>query len=132
MFCCSADGKMLPPYTVYKSPTGSCHEPWCEGGPKGAAYGANKSGWFDQDKFNAWFKSVFLKWIRRFPAEAVKVLIGDNLAAHLSPYVLDMCRKHNVRFVFLPENSTHILQPLDVSVFRHGYAGIITVLYRTC
>ncbi len=51
------------------------------------------------------------------PGDAVKVLLGDNLAAHLSPYVLAMCERHNVRFVFLPENSTHLLQPLDRSIF---------------
>ena len=46
------------------------------------------------------------------------MLIGDNLAAHLSPEVMKLCTEHNVRFEFLPENSTHMLQPLDVSVFR--------------
>jgi hypothetical protein len=44
-------------------------------------------------------------------------LLGDNLAAHLSPVVIELCKKHNVRFIFLPENSTHLLQPLDVAVF---------------
>ena len=29
----------------------------------------------------------------------------------------DKCEKKNIRFMFLPENSTHILQPLDVAVF---------------
>lgn len=117
MFCVSADGTMLPPYTVYKSPTGALYDLWCEGGPKGAGYGANKSGWFDQEKFNAWFKFVFLKFIRSLPQDQIKVLIGDNLAAHFSPYVISMCEKYNVRFLFLPENSTHLLQPLDVAVF---------------
>jgi hypothetical protein len=44
-------------------------------------------------------------------------LLGDNLAAHLSPVVIELCKKHNVRFTFLPENSTHLLQPLDVAMF---------------
>ena len=46
------------------------------------------------------------------------MLIGDNLGAHLSPAVMKLCREHNVRFLFLPDNSTHLLQPLDVCVFR--------------
>jgi hypothetical protein len=50
--------------------------------------------------------------------EDVKVLLGVNLAAHLSPDVLKLCQQHNIRFCFLPENSTHLMQPLDVSVFR--------------
>jgi hypothetical protein len=40
---------------------------------------------------------VFLRWTRRFPKEDVKILIGDNLASHLSPYVLQMCRQNNIR-----------------------------------
>jgi hypothetical protein len=68
-------------------------------------------------KFNQWFKQVFIPHIRTMPLEDIKVLLGDNLAAHLSPYVLKMCERYNIRFVFLPENSTHILQPLDVAVF---------------
>ena len=55
--------------------------------------------------------------IRRLPKEEPKVLIGDNLAAHLSPAVMKLCKENNVRFIFLPENSTHLLQPLDVAVF---------------
>lgn len=117
MFCCSADGQMLPPMVLYKSTTGICYDMWIEGGPEGTTYAASKSGWFDMEKFNQWFKIVFLPHIKTLPKEQVKVLIGDNLAAHLSPYVLAMCELHNVRFCFLPENSTHLLQPLDVTVF---------------
>ncbi len=60
---------------------------------------------------------MFLVHVSSLPPEDIKVLIGDNLAAHMSPFVTELCAKHNIRFCFLPENSTHILQPLDVSVF---------------
>jgi hypothetical protein len=33
----------------------------------------------------------------QFPRGDVKVLIGDNLAAHLAPEVLDLCKTYNVR-----------------------------------
>jgi hypothetical protein len=97
MFCCSAAGHMLPPMVIYKSGTGSVYQSWCEGGPEGASYAASKSGWFDMAKFNQWFRDVFLKHIRTLPQEDTKVIIGDNLAAHLSPFVTDLCRKNNIR-----------------------------------
>lgn len=97
MFCCSAAGHMLPPMVVYKSGTGCVYQTWCEGGPEGATYAANKSGWFDMQKFNQWFKQVFLKHVKTLPKDDIKVLIGDNLAAHLSPYVTELCAKHNIR-----------------------------------
>ncbi len=46
-----------------------------------------------------------------------KLIIGDNLASHLSPTVIDLCRENNIEFVCLPPNSTDKLQPLDVGVF---------------
>lgn len=44
-------------------------------------------------------------------------MVGDNLASHLSEYVISKCDENNIRFCLLPENSTHFLQPLDVAVF---------------
>ena len=45
------------------------------------------------------------------------MLLGDNLASHMSEYVISKCEEHKILFCLLPENSTHILQPLDVAVF---------------
>lgn len=47
-----------------------------------------------------------------------KVLIVDNLASHVSPWVLMNALKNKIRFVLLPPNSTGIYQPLDVALFR--------------
>jgi hypothetical protein len=58
MFCCSAAGAMLPPMTVYKSATNCVYGSWCEGGPENAVFAATKSGWFDMQMFNMWFKQV--------------------------------------------------------------------------
>jgi hypothetical protein len=37
--------------------------------------------------------------VKTLPAEDIKILIGDNLAAHLSPYVLRECEKYNIRYL---------------------------------
>jgi hypothetical protein len=34
----------------------------------------------------------------QFPRGYVKVIIGDNLAAHLASEVLDLCKKYNIRW----------------------------------
>jgi hypothetical protein len=78
---------------------------------------------------------VFLRHIRNLPKEEVKVLIGDNLAAHLSPVVTELCEENNVRFIFLPENSTHLLQPLDVAVFgpmKRKWKEVLTAWKEEC
>nr|CAI5820842.1 unnamed protein product [Callosobruchus analis] len=47
-----------------------------------------------------------------------KVLIWDNLSAHLDDEVIKLCREHDIDFVCLIPNSTHLCQPLDVAFFR--------------
>jgi hypothetical protein len=60
---------------------------------------------------------VFIPWIKALPQDEEKVLIGDDLAANLSSVVIAQCKEYNIRFIFLPENGTHMLQALDVTVF---------------
>lgn len=114
MFCVSADGKMLPPYTVYKAK--HMYPTWVEGGVEGACYNRNDSGWFDMPIFEDWFFKCFLPTCRYL--KGPKVMIGDNLSSHISLEVIQLCEKNNIRFILLPPNATHLCQPLDVAVFR--------------
>jgi hypothetical protein len=114
MFACSADGKLLPPYVVYKSK--NMYDTWTMNGPEGTLYNRAVSGWFSGIIFEDWFVQIALPYFRRLPGP--KVLIGDNLASHVSYTILEKCQQENIRFVFLPPNATHLCQPLDVAVFR--------------
>lgn len=114
MFCVSTIGEVIPPYTVYKSlylyPT------WVEGGIKDGRYNRNISGWFEINIFEDWFIKLFIPFVKNL--KGPKVLIGDNLASHLSLEVIKLCEIHNIRFILLPPNSTHLCQPLDHAFFR--------------
>jgi hypothetical protein len=69
-------------------------------------------------EFETFITDVFLPWLDgRIPKEEIKAIIGDNLGSHISLHVMGLCREHNIRFIFLPANSTHLTQPLDVAVF---------------
>lgn len=46
------------------------------------------------------------------------MIIGDNLSSHLTISVALMCEEHDIQFCFLPSNSSHMTQPLDVAFFR--------------
>lgn len=113
MFCGSASGDILPPYTVYKAD--HLYDTWKIGGPAKSRYNRSPSGWFDLTTFEDWFETLFLPHVRRLPGK--KVLIGDNVASHLSIRVLKLCQENDIKLIFLPPNSTHLLQPLDVSFF---------------
>ena len=112
MFACSGSGEILPPYVVFQAE--HMQDRWFEGGPRYARYNRTKSGWFDSVCFTDWFKSVALTYFRHRPGR--KILIGDNLASHFSEEVVTTCTTNNIGFLCLPTNSTHLCQPLDVSV----------------
>lgn len=114
MFAATASGVLLPPYVIYKAT--NLYDAWTLGGPSGCLFNRTKSGWMDASIFADWFKSVIIPYCRRF--EGSKLLIGDNLSSHLSPEVVGLCEANQVKFTFLPANSTHLTQPLDVSLFR--------------
>ena len=41
----------------------------------------------------------------------------DNLTSHLSVDIIEACEQNDIRFIFLPPNSTHLTQPLDIAFF---------------
>lgn len=114
MFAGTADGKLLAPYVVYKS----LHlwDSWCQGGPKGTRFNRSKSGWFDACTFEDWFRTIVIPWARRLSGQ--KIIIGDNLSSHLSIDIIKECKKYDIVMTFLPPNTTHLTQPLDVCFFR--------------
>ena len=114
MMTAAADGTTLPLYVVYKAT--NLYDSWCKGGPPNCHYNRTKSGWFDATTFQDWFEKVPLPYFQQ--REGKKVMVGDNLSSHLSAKVIEMCEENDINFVFLPPNSTHLLQPLDVAVFR--------------
>lgn len=114
MFAAAADGTILPPYTVYKAI--HLYQSWTEGGPKNARYNRTKSGWFDSFCFEDWVLTVALPFLKKKTRR--KILIGDNLSSHLSMESVKLCKDNDISFIFLPANSTHLTQPLDVAFFR--------------
>lgn len=114
MYCGSASGVFLPPMVVYRA--ANCYTEWTLGGPAGSLYDCSKSGWFDARCFARWFTEVFVEHVQH--QNGIKVLLGDNLASHFTLEVIEQCVTYNIRFVCLLPNATHLLQPLDVAVFR--------------
>jgi hypothetical protein len=113
MLCGNAAREMVPPMVVYKAL--NLYTSWCERGPKGTLYACSKSGWFDMFLFEKWFIELLLPILKRKTGK--KLVIGDNLASHISPTVINLCKQNEIVFVCLPPHSTDKLQPLDVGVF---------------
>lgn len=115
MVCGNAEGELAPLYVNYKAE--KMWSTWTENDPQGARYNRTKAGWFDHNVFEDWFLSLMLPILKK--QEGVKVIIGDNLSSHISLEVLRHCQMNDIKFIALPPNATHLLQPLDVAFFRH-------------
>lgn len=114
MFAVSASGDMLHPYVVYKSD--HVWMTWTEVGPPGARCNHSKSGWFHQSLFQDWITKTALPYLKTLQGD--KVIIGDNLASHISLNASQECQNNNMHSLLLPPNTTHLTQPLDVCCFR--------------
>ena len=111
-FLARADGKRCMPLIVYK------------GAPKGKIFRevnsfnndniicvTQKKAWCDNDVMTQWIDKV---WKRENPRQR-KLLILDNFSVH------EQCKEllqydPQIKVIYLPANSTRLLQPLDLTV----------------
>lgn len=121
MFAITGSGESLPQYVVYKAER--IYDQWTIGGPPFCRYNRTKSGWFDAYTFEDWFRTIAIPWADKIQGR--KVIIGDNLSSHLNADIIIECQRRNIKFIFLPPNSTHITQPLDV-----GYYGQVKRIWK--
>ena len=74
----------------------------------------SENGWITSELYLDWFK-FFLRNIS--PARPV-LLIQDGHSSHVSIELIELARENNVHLLCLPSHTSHILQPLDVGVFK--------------
>ncbi|XP_072039761.1 uncharacterized protein [Amphiura filiformis] len=120
MGCGSASGKMMPPLVIYKGVR--TNKFLVEGAPEGWMVKFSKSGWINSILFEQWFEHHFVHVHQpacsRASQDVKVILLLDGHKSHETLYTLDIARQHNVEIVCLPPNTTHALQPLDVSFFK--------------
>ena len=94
-------------------------------------YESSKNAWFTSSIFSDWFLNHFVPEVRRFQEETMKiplhavkaVLLLDNAPAHRNSEKL-VSNDGKIKCVFLPPNTTSILQPMN--------QGVIVACKRRC
>ena len=66
--------------------------------------------------FTQWFPTVFLPHVSS--KEGTKEMIGESLGSHFSPEIMKLTKEHDIKFITLHPNSSHLFQPLVVAVFK--------------
>ena len=85
-----------------------------EGAYPNTVFCVSESGWITKDLFFEWFK-MFTQMIS--PARPV-LLVLDGHGSHITIEVIEYARSNNIHMLCLPSHTSHILQPLDVGVFK--------------
>ena len=94
------------------------------GAVAGTTFHCSDNGWVNAE--------LFIKWLHFFvesipPARPV-LLILDGHSSHISIEVIEFARSNDVHMLCIPAHTTHILQPLDVGVFK----SFKSYYYKAC
>lgn len=110
--CVSASGLSILPMLIY--PRKRMTEKLKEGALPGTLFDCSDIGWTNQELYLRWFKF----FIANIPPARPVLLIQDGHGSHLSLDVIQLATKNDIHLLCLPAHTTHLLQPLDVSVFK--------------
>jgi len=125
--CISADGVAIPPLIIFKGETLSTN--WI---PKDLdptwRFTNNKKGWTSMDHGEEWLRQCFEPVTSERAKGRTRLLICDGHDSHISPKFVRHCIDKNIFLLLLPPHSSHLLQPLDVGVFRPLKAAMTTQL----
>jgi hypothetical protein len=80
----------------------------------------------ESEQFEEWFEKVFVKFTQNVDGAKLLILVGH--ASHFSIKIIEIADTNNIHIICMPAHSTHLLQPLDVGVFKHFKAGGIKTL----
>ena len=107
--CVSASGLVIPPLMVYPRKRMADH--LTSGCVPGTMFQCSDNGWITSELFLKWFKE-------NIPPSRPVLLIMDGHASHIAIEVIELAKRNDVHLLCLPAHTTHILQPLDVGVFK--------------
>jgi hypothetical protein len=116
-----ADGSCLKPTLIIPRATYDDKVICCGYSREKVEIYTQKKGFIDQVIFEDWAKDVFAPEVRarraRYGYDGPTILILDNCSAHHGQLFERLCIEENIKCLWLPPHSSHLLQVLDLSVF---------------
>ena len=79
-------------------------------------YTTSENGWTSKAIGTEWLRRIFIPEIAP-QLNQHRFLLLDGHGSHVDVEFLWLCKQNKVELLFLPRHATHILQPLDLSVF---------------
>lgn len=112
----SASGLKAPPLIVYKGK--NIWDAWVpdeQNSFEGMAFAASKKGWMTAEIFLNYFQKTLLP---AFEPERPILIIYDGHSTHITIPLIELATANEIKILKLPPHTSHLLQPLDLSVFR--------------
>ncbi|CAG9136187.1 unnamed protein product [Plutella xylostella] len=111
----NAAGGKGPPFIIYKGKY--VWSEWTsEEAYPGTLYTATKKGWIVSEAFRDFMLKSFIPMIE--DKEQPTLLIFDGHSTHVQLDVIEEAKKNNITIIKLPAHTSHLLQPLDLGVFK--------------
>lgn len=86
--------------------------------PDGWSCGRSDNGWMTAFNFYEYIANVFHPWLIKSGIRLPVILYMDGHSSQMTKHLSDFCSIHGIELIAFYPNATHILQPMDVSVFR--------------
>lgn len=116
--CISATGNFLYPLVIFRGK--SVQKQWFPLNLKpyeGWHFTTTDNGWTTDETAVEWLQKVFIDATRPDNPSEPRLLILDGHHSHESIDFIWICFSNNVFLTYLPPHCSHVLQPLDLSVF---------------
>lgn len=112
----SASGLIPPPMVMFKYvrvPASVADKM-----PNHWGIGTSENGWMTGQSFFEYISNVFYPWLVRNQIEFPIVLFVDGHKSHLTLPLSVFCSENGIILIALFPNATHVLQPMDVAIFK--------------
>ena len=107
----------IPPLIVY--PGYNFHQAFLENFYSNflsAVFGHSTNGWIDVNLIEKWFKESFIHEAEKACIPKPVLLVIDGTKCHISLPISELCDENNIILYMLLLNTTHLIQPLDLSL----------------
>jgi hypothetical protein len=114
--CVSAAGVAIPPLVIFKAK--HTNTAWIPiDTPLDWHFSTSNSGWTSDSHAFKWLTEVFEPSTKLADPTQRRLLIMDGHSSHITANVIAYCMEHAIDLLILPPHTSHMLQPLDLSVF---------------
>ena len=115
--CVSATGRCIRPLVIFKGET--IQQQWFPQELERLRdwrFIAQPNGWTCNIVAIEWLRDIFIPDTTT-PSQEKRLLILDGHGSHQTDEFLYECFRNDIYALFLPSHTSHVLQPLDISIF---------------